>query len=610
MALIVQKYGGSSVADADRIKAVRDRIKRTVEAGNQVVVVVSAMGKTTDGLVALAESVSATHTQTLEEITAKERETDLLLATGEQITIALLSMALQAVGQPAIALNGTQVRVVTEPIHTRARILYVEPDQIKAALDLGKVLVIAGFQGVAIDEKTGLPTTEVTTLGRGGSDTSAVAIAAAINADICEIYTDVPGILTTDPRIVPKAQLLAEITCDEMLELASLGAKVLHPRSVEIARNFGVKMCVRSSWLDDAGTIITSPRIGTGNLNTLEVNRFVENVSIDYDQVKIALLQIPDRPGIASQLFKTLAEHGINVDLIIQAVQETEGVNDIAFTIPQNHLPLAEVVTRGLEIGASSVTIDSNVAKISIIGVGMIGRAGVAAQMFAALASKGINIQMISTSEIKISCVIAATDGKEAIAAVQAAFDVPVREQSPTTLTTLTDDGANPAVRGVALDRNRARIAVQKVPDNPGMAAKIFEQLSNQNISLDMIIQSQSDRGVNEIAFTVAIADLAKAETALKQVEETLGYGEVSCDGDISKISIVGSGMIQQSGIAARMFSALADAGINIEMIATSEIKVSCVVRDHYAEQALKVIHQEFDLSGDQAIEVPSALKT
>ena len=607
MALIVQKYGGSSVADADRIKAVRDRIKRTVDAGHQVVVVVSAMGKTTDGLVALAESVSATHTPTLEEIAAKERETDLLLATGEQITIALLSMALQAVGQPAIAMNGTQVRVVTEPIHTRARILYVEPDQIKAALDLGKVVVIAGFQGVAIDEKTGLPTTEVTTLGRGGSDTSAVAIAAAINADICEIYTDVPGILTTDPRIVPKAQLLAEITCDEMLELASLGAKVLHPRSVEIARNFGVKMCVRSSWLDDAGTVITSPRIGTGNLNTLEVNRFVENASIDYDQVKIALLQIPDRPGIASQLFKSLADQGINVDLIIQAVQETEGVNDIAFTIPKDQLQLAEVVTRSLEIGASLVTVDSNVAKISIIGVGMIGRAGVAAQMFAALASKGINIQMISTSEIKISCVIAATDGEAAIASVQAAFDVPVQEQS---LIAISDDGANPAVRGVALDRNRARIAVQKVPDHPGMAAKIFEQLSNQNISLDMIIQSQSDHGVNEIAFTVAIADLTKAETALKQVAETLGYGEVSCDGDISKISIVGSGMIHQSGIAARMFSALADAGINIEMIATSEIKVSCVVRDHHAEQALKVIHQEFNLSGDRAIEVPSALKT
>ncbi len=607
MALIVQKYGGSSVADADRIKAVRDRIKRTVDAGNQVVVVVSAMGKTTDGLVALAQSVSATHAPTLEEIAAKERETDMLLATGEQVTIALLSMALQAVGQPAIAMNGSQVRVVTEPNHTRARILYVEPDQIKAELARGKVVVIAGFQGVAIDAATGLPSTEITTLGRGGSDTSAVAIAAAIEADVCEIYTDVPGILTTDPRIVPKAQMLDEITCDEMLELASLGAKVLHPRSVEIARNFGVKMCVRSSWLDDAGTVITSPRIGTGDLKTLEVNRFVENVSIDYDQVKIALLQIPDRPGIASQLFNPLAEQGVNVDLIIQAVQETEGVNDIAFTIPQNQLQLAELVTRSLEIGASSVTVDSNVAKISIIGVGMIGRPGVAAKMFSALAEAGVNIQMISTSEIKISCVIAATDGEAAIASLQKAFDVPV--QTETSQEKTIGNANNPPVRGVALDRNRARIAVQKVPDRPGMAAKILEQLAAQNISLDMIVQSQSDRDVNEIAFTVAITDLAKAETALKQVATDLGYGEVSCDGDISKVSIVGSGMINQSGIAARMFGALADAGINIEMIATSEIKVSCVVRDNQAEQALKLIHQEFNLSGDRAIEVPSVLK-
>ena len=608
MALIVQKYGGSSVADADRIKAVRDRIKRTVAAGNQVVVVVSAMGKTTDGLVALAESVSATHDQTLEEIAAKERETDLLLATGEQITIALLSMALQAVGQPAIALNGSQVRVVTEPNHTRARILYVEPETIQAALALGKVVVIAGFQGVAIDEATGLPSTEITTLGRGGSDTSAVAIAAAIEADVCEIYTDVPGILTTDPRIVPKAQMLDEITCDEMLELASLGAKVLHPRSVEIARNFGVKMCVRSSWLDDAGTVITSPRNGTGNLKTLEVNRFVEKVSIDYDQVKIALLHIPDRPGIASQLFKSLADQGINVDLIIQAVQETEGVNDIAFTIQKDQLQLAELVTRSLELGASLVTVDANVAKISIIGVGMIGRPGVAAKMFSALAESGINIQMISTSEIKISCVIAATDGEVAIAALQKAFDVPVQEEPASVNSSVNVHNKRP-VRGVALDRNRARIAVQRVPDRPGMAAKILEHLAEQNISLDMIVQSQSDRDVNEIAFTVANTDLAKAETALKQVASDLGYGEVSCDGDISKVSIVGSGMIHQSGIAARMFGALADAGINIEMIATSEIKVSCVVRDNQAEQALQLIHQEFDLSGDRAIEVPSVLK-
>jgi aspartate kinase len=615
MALIVQKYGGSSVADVDRIASVRDRIKRTVDAGHQVVVVLSAMGKTTDGLVSLAEALT-THSQNFNDfnkISAKEREMDLLLATGEQVTIALMSMALQSVGQPAIALNGSQVRIVTEPNHTRARILYVEPDLIKAELALGKVVVIAGFQGVAINLATGLPTSQITTLGRGGSDTSAVAIAAAIDADICEIYTDVPGILTTDPRIVPKAQMLSEISCDEMLELASLGAKVLHPRSVEIARNFGVKMCVRSSWLDDAGTVITSPRLCTGNLRSLEVNRFVENIAIDYDQVKIALLQIPDRPGIASQLFKSLADHCINVDLIIQAVQETDGVNDIAFTIPQNQLRLAEVVTRGLEIGASSVTVDSNVAKISIIGVGMIGRPTVAVQMFAALAAVGVNIQMISTSEIKISCVIAANDGEAAIAALQKTFDVSV-QSNPTCEIVSENWLLNPEdtlpVRGVALDRNRARIAVQQVPDRPGMAAKILEKLVEQNIGLDMIVQSQSDQDVNEIAFTVAIADLAKAEIALKEYAEVLGYGAVVGDADISKISIVGANMIHQVGIAARMFGALAIAGINIEMIATSEIKVSCVVRDHQAEQALKIIHHEFNLAGDQAIEVPSALKS
>ncbi len=621
MALIVQKYGGSSVADADRIKAVRDRIKRTVDNGNQVVVVVSAMGKTTDGLVALANSVAATHEQTLTEIAATEREMDLLLATGEQVTIALLSMALQAAGQPAIAMTGSQVRVVTEPNYGRARILYVESEPIKAALSLGKVVVVAGFQGVAINEHTDLPSTEITTLGRGGSDTSAVAIAAAINADICEIYTDVPGILTTDPRIVPKAQMLSEITCDEMLELASLGAKVLHPRSVEIARNFGVQMCVRSSWLDDAGTVITSPKSVTGNLATLEVNRFVEAVTIDTDQVKIALLQVPDRPGIASQLFTSLADQGINVDLIIQAVQEHEGVNDIAFTIPKEQLEIAEVVTRGLEIGASLVTVDAAVAKISIIGVGMIGRPGVAAKMFTVLAEAGINIQMISTSEIKISCVIAAKDGLAAIAALREAFDVP---ESPEIITNQYSDPANlpessfktistmnqSPVRGVALDRNRARIAVQQVPDRPGMAAKILEQLVEQNISLDMIVQSQSEGEVNEIAFTVASTDLTKAEAALKEYAKVLGYGEVSCDANISKVSIVGSNMIHQSGIAARMFRALADANINIEMIATSEIKVSCLVHQDHAEQALKIIHQEFDLSGDRAIEVASAAKT
>jgi aspartate kinase len=617
MSLIVQKYGGSSVADPDRIKAVRDRIKKTVEAGHQVVVVVSAMGKSTDNLVKLATAVTtnipehnSTDPQTDDAIavqSAQDREMDILLATGEQVTIALLSMALQAIGQPAIAMTGAQVRVVTEPCHTRARILYVETEAVQAHLNQGKVVIIAGFQGVAFDRTTSQPTSEITTLGRGGSDTSAVAIAAALNADLCEIYTDVPGILTTDPRIVPKARLLDEITCEEMLELASLGAKVLHPRAVEIARNFGVKLAVRSSWLDDAGTLVKSPPLVNGNQGdrqALEVNRFVDYVSCDRDQVKIALLQVPDRPGIAAQLFNSLAAQNINVDLIIQAVQDPSDFNDIAFTVPHREFELAEFVTRGLELGAKAVVVDSHVAKVSIIGAGMIGRPGVAAQMFMALANAGLNIQMISTSEIKLSCVVTDADGDAAVAAIAAAFKVPVISNLPAEnlVTDLQEISVKSPVRGVALDQNRARLAIRQVPDRPGVAARVFEYLAQQNVSVDMIVQSQGDRDLNEIAFTVAIGDLPKAEAALKQVAETIGGGDVVSDSAIAKVSIVGTGMIEQVGVAARMFSALAKSGINIEMIATSEIKVSCVVRQSHAEAALQAIHQEFELEGDQTI--------
>ncbi|CAN1210084.1 aspartate kinase [Tumidithrix helvetica PCC 7403] len=614
MSLIVQKYGGSSVADPERIKAVRDRIKQTVDAGNQVVVVVSAMGKSTDNLIKLANAVTTTSSSENNSCCdrsekasptqeALDREMDVLLSTGEQVTIALLSMALQAIGQPAIALTGSQVRVVTEPCHTRARILYVETEGIQEYLSQGKVVIIAGFQGVACDRATGQPTREITTLGRGGSDTSAVAIAAALNADLCEIYTDVPGILTTDPRIVPNAKLLDEITCDEMLELASLGAKVLHPRAVEIARNFGVKLAVRSSWVDDPGTLVKSPHLVNLSENqsdrmALEVNRFVDGVSVDLDQVKIALLQVPDRPGIAAQLFHSLALQNINVDLIIQAVQDPSDVNDIAFTVPHREFEIAELVTRSLELGAKAVIVDSHVAKVSIIGAGMIGRPGVAAQMFTALANAGINIQMISTSEIKVSCVVAAADGDAAVAAIAEAFQVPVMSYLP-----IDDSDRDPSpVRGVALDQNRARLAIRQVPDRPGVAAQIFEYLAQQNVSVDMIVQSQSDRDVNEIAFTVPIGDLQKAEASLKQVAETIGGGDVVSDDAIAKVSIVGTGMIKQGGIAARMFNALASSGINIEMIATSEIKVSCVVRQSNAETALRAIHQEFDLAGDQTI--------
>jgi aspartate kinase len=616
MGLIVQKYGGSSVADAERLKAVAARIKRTVDAGNQVLVVVSAMGKTTDGLVALAKAVTQPQDgqpDDYESQAPNPRELDMLLATGEQVTIALLSMALQAIDQPAISFTGAQVRVVTEHNHTRARILFIETDLIRQHLDRGEVVVVAGFQGVAKDMTATRVTTEITTLGRGGSDTSAVALAAALEADLCEIYTDVPGILTTDPRIVPNAQMLAEITSDEMLELASMGAKVLHPRSVEIARNFGVKMAVRSSWLDEPGTIVISPALGNGDRKALEVNRFVDGVSLDRDQAKLALLQVPDRPGIAAQLFQALAEHKINVDLIIQAVQEPKDVNDIAFTVPKHELARAEAVVRGLQLGEKAILVDDQVAKVSIVGVGIVGRPGIAVQMFTALAEVGINIQMISTSEIKVSCVIDGASGEKAIAALRTTFNVPdVSNQvsdrhenidlPPDLLSDL------PPVRGVALDLNQARLAVRQVPDRPGIAASLLQRLADRRICVDMIIQSQSSQDLNEIAFTVPIGDADMAETYLSQAASELGCGEVVSDRNLAKVSIVGTGMMRATGVAAKMFSALAQSNINIEMIATSEIKVSCAIGKNVAETALKVIHKAFDLECDRAISVPGAV--
>ena len=289
MALIVQKYGGTSVGSVERIQAVAQRISKTVKEGNSVVVVVSAMGKTTNTLVSLAEQISS-H--------PNHREMDMLLSTGEQVSIALLSMALQELGQPAISLTGAQVGIVTEAAHSRARILEINTERMQRHLREGKVLVVAGFQGITSKEEL-----EITTLGRGGSDTTAVALAASLKANCCQIYTDVPGILTTDPRLVPSARLLEEITCDEMLELASLGAKVLHPRAVEIARNYGVPILVLSSWSDEPGTKVISPTPQPRSLVGLEITKAVDGVELDTDQAKVALLRVPDRPCIAAQLF-------------------------------------------------------------------------------------------------------------------------------------------------------------------------------------------------------------------------------------------------------------------------------------------------------------------
>jgi aspartate kinase len=599
MVLIVQKYGGSSVKSVERIKAVSARIYQRAKLGNQIVVVVSAMGKTTDGLVQLAHEISSQ---------PNRREMDMLLSTGEQISIALLSMALQELGHPAISLTGAQVGIVTEAQYSKARILEIKTDRISKHLKEGKIVVVAGFQGI-----TNFEDLEITTLGRGGSDTSAVALAAALKADFCEIYTDVPGILTTDPRIVPEAKLMEEITCDEMLELASLGAKVLHPRAVEIARNYGLPLVVRSSWTDDPGTKVTSPTLPGRSLIGLEITKAVDGVQFDLDQAKISLLRVPDRPGIAARLFGEIARQDVDVDLIIQSIHEGNS-NDIAFTVIKNVLPKAEAVSAAVapvlgNSGDADILIDKEIAKIAIAGAGMIGRPGIAAKMFNTLARAGVNIEMISTSEVKVSCIINQQDCDLAIASLCETFAIECSavnflEPTPQNMPLVP-------VRGVALDEDQAQLAILFVPDLPGMAARIFTVLAEENISVDMIIQSQRCRIVNgipkrDIAFTVAQGDAALAKEAINKISQEIGFQEILVNPNIAKVSIVGAGMVGQPGIAARFFEALAAENINISMITTSEIKISCVVDQNQGVKALKAVHKAFGLEGNQKIEVPS----
>ena len=599
MVLIVQKYGGSSVGSVERIKAVSKRICQTAQKGNQVVVVVSAMGKTTDSLVKLAQEISSKPCR---------REMDMLLSTGEQVSIALLSMALQELEQPAISLTGAQVGIVTEAQHSKARILEIKTERIERHLQQGKVVVVAGFQGITNFEEL-----EITTLGRGGSDTSAVALAAALKADVCEIYTDVPGILTTDPRIIPEAKLMDEITCDEMLELASLGAKVLHPRAVEIARNYGMPLVVRSSWTEDAGTRVISPPNQGRSLLGLEISKAVDGVQFDTDQAKISLLKVPDRPGIAARLFGEIARQSVDVDLIIQSIHEGN-TNDIAFTVAKNVMPKAEAVAAAVapalcNSDEADILTEKKIAKIEIAGAGMIGRPGIAAQMFNLLAQAKVNIQMISTSEVKVSCIIDQEDCDGAIAALCQGFEI---DSSAVNLSQQKCHDSNSVpVRGVALDQNQAQLAILYVPDRPGMAAQIFSTLAQENISVDMIIQSQRCRIVEgipmrDIACTVAQADAQLAQEAIAKLAPEIGFKEVLIDTDIAKVSIVGAGMVGQPGVAARFFKALANEGINIYMITTSEIKISCVVAQNQGIKALKAVHQAFELGGSQKIEVPA----
>ncbi len=402
MALIVQKYGGSSVANAERIKNVARRVIKTKKAGNQVVVVVSAMGDMTDDLITLSEQLTKN---------PSDREMDMLLSTGEQVSVALLAMAIEEMGQSAISMTGPQLGILTDHFHSRARIQDINTVRIRKALKDGQIVIAAGFQGKTASG-------EITTLGRGGSDLTAVALAKALKAKHCEIYTDVDGIYTTDPRIVPDAKKIDVISYDEILELASLGAKVMHSRSIEVGKRFNIPIYVRNSMNEREGTLITKE-------NKKMEDIVVSGAALNEDEAKITLFGVPDRPGTAAKIFKDLADGKVNIDMIIQNKTET-GKTDVSFTVLKSELNRAIKTVESIadNVGADRVSCDKNISKLSIVGIGMRSHTGIASKMFTALAKKKINIDMISTSEIKVSCVISGDKGKEALRAVHAAFNL------------------------------------------------------------------------------------------------------------------------------------------------------------------------------------------
>ena len=398
--LIIQKFGGSSVANPERIQRVAQRVVETKRQGHNVVVVVSALGDTTDELVALAAQISRD---------PPERELDMLMASGEQVSVALLAMAIHELGESAISFTGAQVGILTDSTHTKARLIDINARRIREELAKGKVVIVAGFQGVSMNQ-------DITTLGRGGSDLTAVALAKALDADLCEIFTDVEGVYTADPRIVPTARKLKTISYDEMLEMASLGAQVMQTRSIFVAKRFDIPIHVRSSFSSREGTMIMKAGKAMEDI-------VVSGVTLQKNEAKVTIRDVPDKPGMAAQIFRELAERDVNVDMIIQNVSR-EGYTDVSFTVVKSDLPATLRTARSTaqRIGAGEVATDEGIAKLSIVGIGMRSHSGVAAKMFEAMARQRVNIEMISTSEIKISCVIRKHHAERAVRAIHQAF--------------------------------------------------------------------------------------------------------------------------------------------------------------------------------------------
>lgn len=591
MSLIVQKFGGTSVADSEKILAAARKAVRAYQEGNQVAVVVSAMGKNTDLLIDLARQINEN---------PPAREMDMLLSTGEQVSVALMAMAVEALGYRAISLAGAQIGIRTDSIHTKARIQSISTERMRQALDAGQIVIVAGFQG--IDEQN-----NITTLGRGGSDTTAVAIAAVLEAKSCEIYTDVDGVYTTDPRVLPEARKVEQISYDEMLELASLGAGVLHNRSVEFAKKFSVPLVVRSSFSDAAGTLVGP--------DPEAESRPVSGCALEKNQALVTLLGVPDEPGTSLKVFSQIASHNVTVDMIVQNVG-AEGKANISFTIMRDDLAATFQAVQELATTFDGIDVSHNdgISKVSAVGIGMARQTGVAQAMFQALADAGINILAISTSEIKISVLVSRSQAVQALRAIHSVFELDREPPQPKVVHVMEPPTFSEAekvevvsrlrtsmealvVNEVSLDESQARVTINAVPDSPGLAAGVFADIAEAGILVDMIVQDAGIQQQATLSFTVPREDLRRTIDVAEQLSQKLACGPVTSSPEIAKLSVEGIGLRSNAEVAIRVFRALSEAGINLQMIFTSEVRVSVLVSGEDGKRAQETLKQAFELA-------------
>ena len=589
MSLIVQKFGGTSVADVDKIRAAARKAIRAQRQGHRVVMVVSAMGKNTDLLLGLAGEIC-------EDPPA--REMDMLLSTGEQVSVALVAMSIHSQGAKAVSLTGGQIGMKTDNSFSKARIQSISTERIERLLDEGNIVVAAGFQGIDDD-------LNITTLGRGGSDTTAVALAAVLGADACEIYTDVDGVYTTDPRLLPEARRVDVISYDEMLELASLGAGVMHSRSIEFAKKFGVPIHVRSSFSDTEGTMIVAESEST--------TQPVGGAAMTRNEARVTVLGVPDVPGISWQIFSAIGEQRIAVDMVVQNVGEN-GRADVSFTVPQHELKVTLAAVESVldQIGAEGMAHDDQVSKISVVGLNMETQTNVASRMFRALADADVNIQMITTSEIKISALVPKAQAAAALRAVHEGFSLHQRpadakswsqikaERGTTDVDTLVsrlrDDALEAlTLTGISVTGDQARVTLHGVPDRPGIAADMFEEIGKAKIVVDMIVQGyDGEDGSTSVSFTVDAKDLDKSLEVARQIQKKHGMRDVQGGSHIAKVTVSGIGLRSHTHVATLLFQQLASAGINVEMIGTSELQVNAVIDASKSAAATAGLKQAF----------------